>query len=461
MHLIDSGIILGYFLLLLWVGFFRQKSNPKTTDSFILSGRRLSLIGFVATLVTTWYGAILGIGENTYLYGIQTWFIFSFPYYIFALIYAFFIAPNIRKKGFVSIPDHFHAHFGEKSGIISAILIIFLASPAPYILSMGVLIQYFFNIALGTSLIIATLFSIFYLWNGGFSAVVRTDLFQFICMFLSFFILFGFLWEKIGSPLQIIENLPKNFTDPLGGNTVQYVLVWFFIAAWTFIDPGFFQRCAAAKTPEIAKKGILIAIGFWAIFDTLTLFCGLYAINYLKTDQALLTYPLLAINILPVGFLGLFMTGIFAIIMSTIDSLSFISAITFGRDILWRLNHKPEDKKSIIPFIKTGLIFISTISLTLAYLIPSVVGLLFTLGSIIIPALILPFIVSLIVKDFNLPEKLSIQWILIPLFISFLWLLLSKTQGLIFLKIEPFYPGMIGSFLYYFIIIRGHQWQLK
>jgi hypothetical protein len=89
------------------------------------------------------------------------------------------------------------------------------------------------------------------------------------------------------------------------------------------------------------------------------------------------------------------------------------------------------------------------------------VGLLFTLGSIIIPALILPFIVSLIVKDFNLPEKLSIQWILIPLFISFLWLLLSKTQGLIFLKIEPFYPGMIGSFLYYFIIIRGHQWQLK
>jgi hypothetical protein len=31
----------------------------------------------------------------------------------------------------------------------------------------------------------------------------------------------------------------------------------------------------------------------------------------------------------------------------------------------------------------------------------------------------------------------------------------------IFLKIEPFYPGMIGSFLYYFIIIRGHQWQLK
>ena len=200
----------------------------------------MNLVGFIATLVTTWYGAILGIGENTYLYGIQTWFIFSFPYYIFATLYAFFIAPKIRENGHTSIPDHFHNHFGKASGVLAAVLIIFLASPAPYILSMGVLIEYFFQINLGLSLVIATLFSVFYLWNGGFSAVVKTDFFQFICMFISFFILLGFLWMKVGSPLQMIQALPVGFTDPLGGNTVQYVLVWFFIAAWTFIDPGFF-----------------------------------------------------------------------------------------------------------------------------------------------------------------------------------------------------------------------------
>lgn len=461
MHFIDFSIIVFYFIVLIWIGFFQHRSKTKSHENFILAGRRLSLLSFIATLVTTWYGAILGIGENTYLYGIQTWFIFSFPYYIFATLYAFFIAPKIRQGGYLSIPDHFHKNFGKFSGILSAILIIFLASPAPYILSMGVLIQYFFKLNIGVSLIVATLFSVFYLWNGGFSAVVKTDFFQFLCMFISFFILFGFLWEKIGSPVQMIGALPDNFTDPLGGNTIQYILVWFFIAAWTFIDPGFFQRCAAAKTPETAKKGILIAIIFWAIFDTLTVFCGLYAINILTIDQALLAYPLLAIDILPVGLLGLFLTGIFAIIMSTIDSLSFISAITFGRDIVWRLKQKPHDNREIIPYIKIGLILISIISLTLAYLIPSVVRLLFTLGSIIIPSLILPFIISLIVKDFNVPEKMSLQWIIIPLFISFFWLLLSNTQGIIFTEIEPFYPGMISSFLYYFIIIRGYQWQLK
>ncbi len=461
LHTFDWLIIFLYLLFLIWIGIKNSTSASFSQSKFILSNRKLSLIGFIATLVTTWYGAILGIGENTYLYGIQTWFIFSFPYYIFATIYAFFVAPRIRANGLVSIPDHFHTHFGKSAGILSAILLIFLASPAPYILSMGVLLKFLFNLDISISLIIATSFSIFYLWNGGFSAVVRTDFFQFVCMFLSFFILLGFLWKNLGSPIEMIYSLPEKYKDPLGGNTLQYVLVWFFIAAWTFIDPGFFQRSAAAKSPKIAKNGILIAILFWAVFDIMTVFCGLYAINYLKTSSALLTYPLLAIDFLPIGFLGLFLMGIFAILMSTIDSLSFISAITFGRDILWRLNKNSKKNIHVVIYIKVGLIIISFISLLLAYLIPSVVGLLFTLGSIIIPSLILPFIISLISENFQLPEKISIQWILSPLMLSFLWLFLSRTSDSFFLKVEPFYPGMIGSILYYLIFIRGRKWQLR
>ena len=461
MHYFDLLIILAYFAILLWVGIFRNNIKNQSINNFILSGRKLSLLSFIATLVTTWYGAILGLGENTYLYGIQTWFIFSFPYYIFATIYAFFIAPKIRRSGHLSIPDHFNKHYGKIPGILSAILIILLASPAPYILSMGILIKYFFQLDIEISLIIATLFSVIYLWNGGFSSVVKTDFFQFFCMFLSFFILLYFLWNNLGNPFEMFIRLPSQYTNPLGGNTFQYVLVWFFIAAWTFIDPGFFQRCAAAKTPEIAKNGILFAIGFWAVFDTITIFCGLYAIEYLKTDQALLTYPLLAIDFLPIGFLGFFLTGIFAIIMSTIDSLSFISAITFGRDILWRLKPGIENKKNIIPLIRLGLIVISIISLLLAYLIPSVVKLLFTLGSIIIPALILPFIITLFFLEIRISKTEAVFWMIVPLLISIFWLFLSKYIGVNFLKIEPFYPGMISSFLCFIIIKRGHQWQLR
>ena len=450
LHFLDWCIIISYFLFLVWIGIFRHKNSNQSQKDFILSGRRLSLIGFIATLVTTWYGGILGIGENTILYGIQTWFIFALPYYFFAIIYALWIAPKVRENGYVSLPDHFHNHYGETAGITSAIIITFLASPAPYILSLGVLLQFLFGMDIGVALLASTIFSIIYVWNGGFSAIVETDKLQFVLMFFGFFILLSFLWMTNGSPVKMIQSLPQNMLDPMGGNTFSYVLVWFFIAAWTFIDPGFYQRCCAAKNIQTARKGILISILFWAIFDFTTLICGLYAIGKFSSDQAMLAFPLLAFSVLPKGFLGLFLTGIIATIMSTIDSLIHISAITFGRDILWRIEEN-RSKNDPIAHMKKGLIIISFLSLAISYLIPSVVELFYTLGSVFIPGLILPFLFTL-KKTFPISGTLIIQWMIVPILVSSSWFGISKIiEGSLF-GIEPFYPGMITSCIYIIIL---------
>jgi SSS family solute:Na+ symporter len=453
-HFLDWAILGAYAAGLIWIGIFRIKDQSASQEDFILSGRRLSLGGFVATLVTTWYGAILGVGENTFLYGIQTWFIFALPYYGFALGYAFWIAPKIREKNFLSIPDHFRFHYGETAGIISALLITFLASPAPYILSMGILLQFLFGINLGSALLISTIFSVIYVWNGGFSAVVKTDILQFILMFIGFFLLIGFSWNEFGSPAVLIKSIPETHLDPLGGNTVQYILVWFFIAAWTFIDPGFYQRCAAAKSPEIAKKGLLISIGFWTVFDCLTVLSGLYAVAMIQTDQALLSFPLLGANILPIGVFGLFITGLLATIMSTIDSLSLISAITFGRDILWRIQ-RPRMDSNPIPLVRKGLVIISFLSLFLSFAVPSVVGLFYAIGSVLIPGLILPFVFTLWNEKISLSERLANQWIITPVVVSLGWFGISQLSGESFMGIEPFYPGMVVSILFGLYIINS------
>ena len=192
-YLLDWVILGAYAVGLIWIGIFRLKDQSTSPEDFILSGRRLSLGGFVATLVTTWYGAILGVGENTFLFGIQTWFIFALPYYGFALGYAFWMAPKIKEKNFLSIPDYFRSSYGERAGSSSALLITFLASPAPYILSMGMMLQFLFGIDLGLSLLISSVFSVVYVWNGGFSAVVKTDILQIILMFAGFFLMVGFM----------------------------------------------------------------------------------------------------------------------------------------------------------------------------------------------------------------------------------------------------------------------------
>ena len=363
------------------------------------------------------------------------------------------MAPKIKEKNFLSIPDHFRSSYGERAGIISALLITFLASPAPYILSMGVMLQFLFGIDLGVSLLISTVFSVVYVWNGGFSAVVKTDILQFILMFAGFFLLFGFSWNNFGSPLELIQSTPGSHLDPLGGNTIQYILVWFFIAAWTFVDPGFYQRCAAAKSPEIAKKGLLISIGFWAVFDCLTVLSGLYAVAMIQTDQPLHSFPLLGAHVLPIGVLGLFITGLLATIMSTIDSLSLISAITFGRDILWRIQ-RPQTNSNPVPFIRKGLVIISFLSLFLAFAVPSVVGLFYLIGSILIPGLILPFVFTLWNEKITISERLAGYWIKAPVSVSLIWFGISQISGQAFLGIEAFYPGMVISFLFLLFIMN-------
>ena len=85
---IDIVIIFLYFAAVLFVGFRSAKKTTASEDDFLLAGRSLTLPVFVMTLVSTWYGGILGVGEFFYRYGISSWFIQGVPYYIFAALFA-------------------------------------------------------------------------------------------------------------------------------------------------------------------------------------------------------------------------------------------------------------------------------------------------------------------------------------------------------------------------------------
>ncbi len=455
MHWLDLSVLILYVGLLIGFGFYRTKQSGKDPEEFLLAGRKLSLPGFVVTLVATWYGGILGIGENTYSYGIQTWFIFGLPYYIFAILFAFLIAGRINETKFISIPDQFHGRFGKTAGVVSALYILFLASPAPYILSIGILLQFTTGLSFGLSLLMATGLSLSYIWIGGFKAVVRTDGLQFGFMYVGFLLLLIFSMKSSGPISELV--LPVSHLNITGGASIQYIFVWFFIALWTFVDPGFYQRCAAAKSPQTAKKGILISIGFWFIFDMLTLSTGLYAKALLTAGDPLFAYPRLGAMVLPPLAYGIFITGLLATIMSTIDSLGLISAITFGRDILWRIQSPTSTDKlkwnneSTI-FVRKGLIITAFIALILAFSIPSVVKLWYGLGSILVPGLVLPFLISF--KN-NRPKENILLMMVSPVLVSIFWILLGKLLNGYPFGLEPFYPGILTSVLVYVIKVKN------
>jgi len=443
-----------YFSLIIYLTLSRKYNADESESAFLLSGRSLTLPAFIATLVSTWYGGILGVGEYTYQFGVSQWLLFGFPFYVFAAFYAWFLAPKIREHPALSIPEALQSAYGKKAGYTGAVGIFVLVSPAPYILMSGLLIQ----IITGSDewllyAIIIALFSSVYVSFGGFDAVVRTDKLQILLMYGGFMMLLTTAWFTVGTPVEIISRLPDTYLDFTGGHTISYIFVWFFIALWTFVDPGFHQRAAAAKSPQIAKNGILISILFWFIFDILTLTAGLYAYDvlYPELSNPVLAYPELANHILKPGFLGLFYTALIAVIMSTLDSFLFLSGQTLGRDVL-----KPVFKfENGVLLTRIGIFVAALLGITLIILIPSVIELWYVIGSLIIPGLLIP-VLGLYIPFFSMNKKWIFPSMISAFAFSAFWLLMGTLSGktlysYAWLGVEPFYPGLLLAIAFWLI----------
>jgi SSS family solute:Na+ symporter len=296
----DYILILLYFIVVLYIGFRSRRRGPNVVEEYLLAGRSLTLPVFVATLVSTWYGGILGVGEFTYRHGISAWLVLGLPYYIFGFIFAFLLAGKIHRTKLYTIPDRLEQIYDRKTSMLGTILTLILVTPAPYFLMIGVMIQMAFGFDLKLSMVIGTVLSISYLFTGGFRSDVRTDIFEFFLMFIGFSLIIPFSGAKFGGIDFIRSNTPDINLSITGGNSIQYIVVWYFIALWTLVDPGFYQRCYAARSEGVARYGILISIFFWFLFDAMTITAGLYARAVLpELDQPVMAYPALAEVVLP------------------------------------------------------------------------------------------------------------------------------------------------------------------
>lgn len=458
-----------YFFAIVLIGFNTNIKNSKNnnnnetdderSDYYILAGRRLTLPLFVATLVSTWYGSILGVGEYVFSSGVVAWISLGLPYYFTALFYAFFITKKIRNLNVKSIPHQFELKYGENASILSAVLVLISTIPASYLLMLSYLIQLLFGFSNIYSLFIVSIISLLFIYKGGFLTDINLNVFQFILMFVGFIFLLYFSYIKIGDFEYLISNLPESHKEINLSKNIQTIIVWIIISFQTFIDPSFHQRTSATKNYKVAQKGIIISVIFWIIFDFLTLSTGLF--SYILSQNTNLnilplnSFPILADNILPVIFKGLFFVSLFATIMSSFESYSLISAYTLGKDILHKLNLKFKIYKiEQIKLIKISFIINSVISIIFAYYIPSVIDLIYNLSSLVLPSLLLPMIFTF--SKSNIFKENIIKLIVLPFLFSFV-IYLNKYLKILNLALEPMIVGMsVSVLLFGFYFLKYH-----
>jgi SSS family solute:Na+ symporter len=457
---LDWALIILYFAFLAGVWLMRLGRSAPALE-YLVAGRRVTLPALVATLVTTWYGGILGVGEYSWRYGISNWLVFGVPYYIGALLFALLFARRAREEALYTLPDLLARHYGRGPALMGALSVFVVSAPAAYVLMLGTLFSSMFHLPLVPCVIAASLFSVFYIYNGGLRTVVFTDQVQFVLMYAGFFVMLGFLIARHGGLGFLGGHLPATLWSWNGGLPAAGVLVWYLIALSTLVDPGFWQRAYAARDPAVAKRGVLISILCWIVFDFLTTFTGLNARALLPhLENPVFAYPELARITLPPVALGLFYLAMIATVMSTIDGYGFIAATTIGRDVIWRLRGE-SGEQSLTRESQLGLWIAATFATVLAIREQSVVDLWHDLGSITTPTLLLP-VATAMMRRGRLGSRTTLAAMVLPFAASLLWVIERRMSaagaaaGLAaaptgIWSIEPIYIGLTTSLAIYAI----------
>lgn len=414
----------------------KHKEQPSALD-YLLMGRQLTLPLFVATMVATWYGGIFAVNEITFNYGIFNFVTQGVFWYVAYLIFAFFIAEKLARYSSFTLPDLTRQMFGPRAAKVSAVLVLCYIAPVAYVLSLGMFLHMVFGMSVLSGMVWGTFFVCAYSAWGGLRAVVFSDLVQFFVMCSSVALVVFFSVGTFGGLGFLRANLPASHFTLTGGNSWLATLIWGFIALSTLIDPSFYQRCFAARSPRVVKKGILISTCIWFLFDFCTTTGSLYARAVLPQAQAGQAYFFYAVQLLPVGLRGFFVAGILSIILSTLNSFLFIASNTLSFDLL------RSQFKNIVVSNRISIFGVGAFSILLAqFFHGSFKEIWLVLGSYFSACLLAPIILAYLSPN-RISDRLFVNSVLASAGMMTLWYILPQND---FTEmVDPFYIGVLTS----------------
>lgn len=442
MGALDAAVVAAFLAATVALGVRASRRPAEATDEYLLAGRTLGLGLFVVTLVATWYGGVLGVGEYSYRYGLSNWLVLGVPYYVGALLFVALFAARARETGEYTVPDLLFRTYGKGAGLAGTATVLAMSFPAAYLLMLGVLLERVTGLDRKPAILLSAAFCLAYIAVRGFRSVVQTKWLQFALMYGGFALLLPIAALRHGGPGFLRAKLPPEAFTWHGGRSAAYVVAWYFIALQTLVEPTFFQRCFAARSARVARNGILLAVLCFAVFDSLTTVTGMYARAILPgLPSALDAFPALGEDLLPPVLLGLFYAGLLATILSTVDSFLFVGGVTVGRDLVWRLSGGALDQRR---WTRAGLVLSAALSAAIAMASDSVVALWYGFGSVG-TAVLLPPLLGAFYPAIRPAPRFALAGMAASGSVTFAWLASAAARGPEgpWLGVEPIYAGLV------------------
>jgi Na+/proline symporter len=383
----------------MFLGFIKFDKIKNIRD-YTLGTRPFTTTVLIATTFATAISAHKTIGSVGKAYSMGLIFILSmFLIPVGWFVMARLLARNLsffHEKQFLTLGEIMEYWYGKSGKWLTTIcaLAFTLGITAASSMAIGKLLHYFFAIPETLGMILALAVVTIYSVAGGIQAVAITDVFQFMIFFIAIPVACAIGYNDIGGYKSIIKALPVSHFK-IDGENISLFLGMAGFALMPNADIPFIQRALASKN-TIQLKSVFngVALLMYPLFITIALI-GLITYVYnpnIDSDTALFYFIK---HYLPGGVVGLMITGILAIVMSTQDSFLNTTSTLLARDVFKELWPNINEKQELI-IARLSCIAISVMSTSLLFIKKDIIDLIWFIANFWDPLIIVPFIGCLI-----------------------------------------------------------------
>ena len=370
-------VLVLYLGIMAFIGWYAGRKTNNIGDFFVLSGKAGVVVSGIAYFSTQFsMGTFLGTPGTIYGVGYAGMAI-SVPGAVFCMILpALLIGRKLitlgHKYGFLTMADYLTDRYHSKnmSGVLGVMMLFFLVPMmGAQIIGAGVIVHVFTGLPEWVGVVGMGIIVILYCMSGGMKGAMMTDVIQGSLMIATAVVTFivsvvmGGGFSNTNHTLQSMNEAYLTFPGANGYMPWTYyvsnIVLWSF---FTMGQPHLFTKFFAMKDHKTMFKAILLGTAGMFFSATLIEWAGVNGIasiqNIEKADQII---PMILQRGMNPFLASIFIAGIVAAGMSTIDGILVTTTGAVTRDIYQKIINKDATDENVMKLSKVVTVIIGII----------------------------------------------------------------------------------------------------
>ena len=466
------AIALGLYLaVIVGLGVYYSR-RADSTENFILAGHSLSAPFVCGSVVATWLGCAVVIGDarEAYVGGFQAIVWDPWSPALTLLFCGFFMVSVFRRSRFTTAIDFYNTRFDRRVGMfgLTIHLLAYVSWISAQLLSLGVIVSVITGLPPIPATLVGAGIILTVSLTGGLWALSRSDMLAFVILTVVLLIVLHYALSAVGGADAFIAKAgtangappfalfytetpnaagePTGFSGYLGILGICYMLAaWFSVAVGDLGGSILTARALAAKDERAASRGFIIGGVIYLFLGMIPVIVGMCAfILDRNVPEAELDnlFPAFVQAHLPGWVVVLSFVAVASAIISTAGDTVLTSGALLGYTTLRVVRPNATDKQTLaatriamVLFTGTGLLF--------GLVMGDLYRLLVFAGAISFPSIAPMAICGILWKKANVTGALAsiatgtVSWIVL------VWLMIRHTDGELW---DAIYIGSVPAF---------------